>query len=608
MYICLDPECSVIVTDVSHHLRTKHPALHDQVKAELDTLLPVSTTAEGPAFLPDFHHSRAPPTMPYLRTVQGRVCRSCHFALACLPGERSGSFAKRAQKHIGTCHPGVPLHPWEDSYLSGIQTLQTFHHPMNKKKARYFPVGPPLPLDWVERPLTDDENDANFTSFTEFLDAPLPYNPVDDLHNIHPVLRQYKFHHYLGDSDRRLIAKMASGTVLREEPPSFAIVSRLIKATFSHIAQLTRDTKLNPGTSRPNMQWIWSILPDASVFGDHQPTSAYLENIAVPTLLANYTPTVTRLVLIALRYLQLDLDTSAAAAAALELVPAFPLGTRGTAALKALVDLLERRSHLKPYEQDALSLEDMAIVMDVLQALLHDTRDASEGDNPNPPLVFRFIAMIAARADGSFAPCSLLTGPTTHLITATRGVVLWLATHRPPPSLWLTEPSGESVRATTSTDRLLASILHYRHHVVQSGRSTPFVFLHSFFNIATVLAKDEASFTPHVWTDGSRQSKFTADGAPFDTRSMAQNLKVLRDEVCVAYGVVLRGFPLHDIPIEGLVDDPRSLKPGYSFVTDPANNLRSRTLEALRYFESEGERGVADREPILLFGCACTLV
>lgn len=237
----------------------------------------------------------------------------------------------------------------------------------------------------------------------------------------------------------------------------------------------------------------------------------------------------------------------------------------------------------------------MAVVVDALAGLLHDVRPSAPGlDNPNPTLAFRFIALLGAQSDGGFAPCSALTSPATHLITASRALVLWLSVHRPLPD----EDSSVQV-SSSAQDTLLVSLRQYRQHVVLDGHSSPFVFLHSFFNIAQVLSRNEESFTPHVWTDGSAQQKFTAHGHPFDIKRMAAVLQVEKDKVQMLYiEEVLRGLPMEDLAMEELVDDPSCLTPGYSFATDPTNNLEPYTDRAFRYFEGESDpsRAVPDGE------------
>lgn len=597
LYICLHEGCCRAVKGIRYHLRTHHPETYAAVADDLDDLLPCET--DGPDFLPDYHHVRPCPTLPYLPAAWGRVCLHCHFALVESEGQTNKNRAKRARAHLRDAHPSLGVDRWHAYFASVRQPLQSFFHHMNKACVRYFPVGPPLPPGVGPLPFLAEDtgpDDSHTSRFNAFLDTPLPYDPQDDRHNLHPILRRYRFHRYLGSHDRNLIIALAASKVAEDEPESFALLAAIVRTTFQHVWRLASGHEANPGYSRTNMQWIWSFAQDDAVFKDGPPASAFLENIGIDTLGTNYAPTAARLLLVGLRVLRLKNDTSAAGAVALELLPEFPLNRACVVALTDLADLLQARLALSPSVNHEVNPQAMEVVVDALASLLQDSSDASDGTNPNPSLAFRFIALIAAQANDGFAPCSLLTPPTNHLITTCRAIVLWNSVHRPPPP-GSGGPRRAGLQATSPQDQLLEAILHHRHHVVLDGRSSPFVFLHSFFNIAKVLAGNEAAFTPHVWTDGNKHTKFTANGVPFDTVEMATELRVMRDETRHLYiSEVLRGYPYHELSLAGLVDDPRSVKPGYSFVTDPANKLRVHTQQALRFFESEPERQVPNRE------------
>ena len=572
-----------------------HRVTYEALLPELSALLPLEESGLSPTFLPDYHHSRPVAAIPYLSMSPGLVCRLCHFATPTPPGTKPSNASRTARKHLKLFHPEAPTIDWRTHFLPGAQTLQTFYHAQYRQRVRYFPVTPP-PLDgWdVPQPTVADPQDTNFAMFNAHVDAPLPYAPKDDLNNIHPILRQYGFHHYLAAFDRDLVISLASSKVREDEPAGYRLVIRLVKATLSHIHSLARDVSVNPGYSRTNMQWIWSFAPNQSVFGAAQPTEAFMENIRLVTLLENYAPTAARLLLVGLRHHRLLLDRSPAGPRARAMLPAFPLPREAIRRLSGLEALLAQRELLPPAEQDLVEDSAIAVVVDALAVLLHDTRTGSSDQNPNPTLVFRFMAMLGARQDGGFAPCSLLTPPTTHLITASRALVLWLSVHRPPSHV-----SASGGPAISPQDALLTSIRHHRQHVVLDGHSSPFVFLHSFFNIAKVLATDEEAFTPHVWTDGSLQQKFTADGRPFDVQRMGAVLRSEKNKIKTFYiQECLRGLPMEDIALDRLVDDPSCLTPGYSFATDPANNLRQYTDRALRFYENEAEpdRAYPDRQ------------
>ena len=600
LFICLHPSCLRAITGLSYHIRLTHKDVYEGLSKKERQLIPKDPPTPGPDFLPDYHHSRPPPELPYLTTVPGFVCKSCHFAAPNLEEQTAAHRAKTASLHLLAQHPDANPGQWQRYFSPVAHQLQTFYHPKRRGAHRYFPVGPPLPLGWSEAPCFDGnaDQDQNFAAFNEFLDTPVPYDAEDDLHNIHPILRQYRLHHYLNDYDRALIHEVVNTNITADEPVAFRILGPILKETFRHVFLLSRDTEASPGVNRTNMQWLWSFAPNGSVFADGPPDSAFLENISCTTLLENYVPTILRLVLVALRYWNLSLDHSAEGFAARRLLPRFPL-TRQTAINLALLNtLLCERLCVPTVQQAEVDVRSMELVINVLRSLLQDaTDDDDDGNNPNPPLVFRFMAMVASRRDGGFRPCSLLTPPTQHLITASRAVVLWLAVHRPPPvdphvGVFRHLPSPPSPQHA-----LHLSILHHRHHIVVDGRSSPFVFLHSFFNITRALAMGEAAFTPHVWTDGSQQSRFTADGVPFDTALMARNLRALRNDVRHLYKtVVLRGYPFNPIALDDVVDDPRTLKPGYSFATDPVNNFRVLTQQAHRYLETESDRGHKARE------------
>lgn len=579
---------------IGSHLKNIHRETHDALLQELPDLLPIEGDPRGQPFLPDFHHSRPIPAVPYLALSPGHVCRLCQFATAVPPGTKPSNASRTARRHLKTHHRGLSSTDWRAHFLPGTQTLQTYYHAQYRQRVRYFPVTPPPLSGWkVPPPTVTDPLDTNFGLFNAHLDAPLPYSPKDDLNNIHPILRQYGFHHYLGAFDRTLVSTLCAGEVKETEPAGYRLVVRVVKATLAHVHSLARDAHVNPGYSRTNMQWIWSFSPNQSVFGTSQPAEAFMENIRLATLLENYAPTVSRLLLVGLRYQRLVQDRSPEGHAARLLLPEFPLHREALRNLAGLEALLAQRTTLPPDQQDLVDQQTMGIVVDALASLLHDVRTNSALQNPNPALVFRFIAMVGAQQDGGFAPCSRLTPPTTHLITASRALVLWLSFHRPPSSTTITSSPTSSPQ-----DALLVSIRHHRQHVVLDGHSSPFVFLHSFFNIAKVLARDEESFTPHVWTDGSLQQRFTAEGRPFDVQRMAAVLRSEKNKVKTFYvQEVLRGLPMEDIALDRLVDDPSCLTPGYSFVTDPANNLRQYTDRALRFFESEAEpdRAYPDR-------------
>lgn len=588
LYICLHPDCQHAVGSLERHLRKFHPQTVSVVGTEFERILARLPEETGPSFLPDFHHFRPAPSLPYLNTVLGVVCRHCHFATPLTPGTTAINQARAATRHLKFAHPTLTHQSWQEQYTSPPQPLQTFFHPQFRSQFRYFPVNPPLPPDWEGPFLTSDfEDDTNFAAFRAFTETPIPYQPEDDLHNIHPVLRQYPFHHYLRTFDRALIREIASSSLTQGDPPGYRLVSRLLKATFRHIYLLSFDTDTNPGATRPNMQWIWSFAPDASVFAEGEPERAFMEHIHLQTLLDNYVPTVARLLLVGLRHHRLKMDVTAAGVAALALLPPFPLNPTLSSALLEVEIMLSDRSRLPPQEQDIVDDDAMGALIDALAGLLHHAPTGSISDCPNPTLAFRFMAMIGAKADGSFAPCSDLTSPTTHLVTATRSLVLWLAVHRPPPS---------DEDFASHSDALLYSIRHHRRHIVLDGKSSPFVFLHSFFNIASVLAKDEESFTPHVWTDGSAQQRFTAHGRPFNIQQMAHVLRTEADAVRVMYtNEILRGLPFQTFSLSGLVDNPTSLVPGYSFATDPVNDLQQHSDRAVRFFESEPERNILHR-------------
>ena len=601
IHICLHEGCLRAVTAIAYHLRSCHREFYDKLTREQKELIPQAPSPPVSEFLPDFHHSRPPPELPYLATTLGVVCKRCHFALPSNSDQPASSRAKKASAHLRAHHDDLPTAPWQNHFSPVPQRLQTFFHPQRRNEHRYFPVGPPAPKGWIDVPSiyeTDGDQDQNFAAFNEFLDTPIPYDAEDDLHNIHPLLRQYRLHHYLADFDRDLIHELANIKVTPDEPPAFALVGPLLKSTFLHIFKLSRKSTTSPGADHTNMQWLWSFAPNGSVFADGPPDSAFLDNVSCTTLLENYVPTIVRLVLVGLRCWHLQQDRSNAGIAARALLPPFFLTRIAVIRFGHLHKLLRERTHL-PFQKEAeVDVPCMEVVINALRSLLQASDpDEDEGTDPNPPLVFRFLAMFAARRDGGFRPCSLLTPPTHHLITASRAVILWLAVHRPPPVDAHAGAFRDSPPRPSPQHALHASILHHRHHIVVDGRSTPFSFLHSFFNITRALALNEASFTPHVWTDGSKQSRFTADGVPFDTQKMAKNLRILRAEVRHLYMTeVLRGYPFQPIPLDDVVDDPRTLKPGYSFATDPVNDLRAKTQHAHRYLEAESERGHPQRE------------